>query len=243
MIDFLFRRIIGRKKRLLCFLNHYYNPNGPFKGKSATQRPEVRRLIVCRAIEQLRTSRFDIEIKVCGISEWGLINIDIPFTTLADPRHLIYASIERMVSQLESFDYFLNLEDDIYVPRETLVNAMDFDESEGCNELLHPNRMEIYQESKYCVDLRAMPGWTTMRRNYKGRHLAVAINPNSAFMLLSREKFAYAVRMVDLSFRGIIIGDFMASAYCNVHAPFTLWRSFNDLNFHFVEHLDRWEPL
>ena len=242
MIQALFTRFIRRQHRLLCFVNHYYNPSGPFRGKSSTNDPETRRAIVCKAIDSLRASGFDVDIKVCGVPKCGLVDIDIAFPDLADPRQLVFASIERMARQLNSYDYFLNVEDDIYVPRETLANVTDFDQSEGRTEILHPNRMETDAEGHYCVDLRAMPGWTTSRRKYKGRRLAVAINPNSAFMFFSRAKFAYAIQQVDLSFRGQIIGDLMASAYCNVHAPFTLWRSFDDPKFHLVEHLDRWEP-
>lgn len=241
MIDAMFKRFIGRQNRLLCFFNHYYNPGGPFRGKSATSNPEMRRAVVCNAMDCLRSSGFDIDLKVCGVPKCGLVDIDIAFPDLPDPRHLIFASIERMASQLHSYDYFLNVEDDIYVPRETLANAMEFDRTEGRTEILHPNRMETDAEGQYCVDLRAVPGWTTSRRNYKGRRLAVAINPHSGFMFFSRAKFTYAIQQVDLSFRSQIVGDFMASAYCNVHAPFTLWRSFDDPKFHLIEHMDRWQ--
>jgi hypothetical protein len=229
-----------RRNRLLCYVNHYYGQDSAFRGKSTTQGPAVRRAIVRRTIDSIRSSGLDIDLKVCGIRDHGLVDINIAFTDLPDPRHLVYASIERMASQLDPYDYFLNIEDDIYVPPETLANAMDFDRSESRTEILHPNRMETDAGGQYCVDLRVIPGWTTSGRNYKGRRLAVAINPHSGLMFLSREKFFYARQQVDLSSRALIIGSFMASAYCNVHLPFTLWRSFDDPKFHTVEHLDLW---
>jgi len=153
---------------------------------------------------------------------------------------LIYSSIAHMASYLDEYDYFLNIEDDIYIPPQTVRNVFAFDETSGVSEVLHPNRIEFEDGAPFCVDLRAMPGWTTSRRTFARHALAVALNPHSGLMLLSRAKFAYAQQHVDFRRRERIIGDLMASAYCNVHAPFALWRSFDDIGYHTVEHLDRW---
>lgn len=75
---------------------------------------------------------------------------------------------------------------------------------------------------------------------FRGRLLGVAYNPHSALLLLSRRKFKYALDHVDLSSRRRPIANLPESAFCNTHAPFTLWRSFDDLDFHTVDRLDNW---
>lgn len=211
-------------------------------GRSSTREPQVRREIVTRAVENLRTLPFDIDVKLCGLDGFALLELDLEFTPIEDPGHLVYATIERMALEINNYDYFLNIDDDILVPEQTLRNAMEFDRVASIAEILHPNRIEIDQKAgKYCVDLLAMPGWTTSRRRFDGRVLAVAANPHSALMFLSREKFLYALQHVDLSSRERLIAKLPESGFCNVHAPFTLWRSFADPDFHIVEHLDHWK--
>ena len=85
-----------------------------------------------------------------------------------------------------------------------------------------------------------MPGWTTQERKFRGRVFRVAVNPNSALLLLSRRKFAYALKYVDRAYRGIFIGGMMASAYAHFHKPLSLYRAFDQPDFHAVVHQDEW---
>jgi hypothetical protein len=145
-----------------------------------------------------------------------------------------------MAGEIPRYGYFLNIEDDIEVPAVTIANVIEFDRTASLAEVFHPNRLEIENGIPFCVDFRAVPDWTTSRRMFKGRRLAVANNPHSALMFLSQEKFRHACRHADLARRGTFYGGPMASAFCNVNAPFALWRSYDDLAFHHVVHLDPW---
>ncbi len=90
------------------------------------------------------------------------------------------------------------------------------------------------------MDLRALPGWTLQERRFAGHQLRTALNPHSALLVLSRAKLTYALRHIDLAFRGPVVGGPMASAYAHFHKPFTLWRCSDDLRYHSVVHLDDW---
>jgi hypothetical protein len=87
-----------------------------------------------------------------------------------------------------------------------------------------------------------MPGWTYQRRTYRGRELRIARNPHSALLILSRDKLRYALRHIDVAYRGRFLVWEMDSAFAYYHSPFCLYRSYGDLAFHTVAHLDRWSP-
>lgn len=236
----LFKR---RDPRVLAIVNHYFGEGGDFRGKSTTsQNVNARKKIVKKAISALSKIP-NIEIKVCGIKGCSLIDIDKNFSHLENPSFLVYETIEWMVSQLHNYDYFINIEDDILLDRETFYRIKEFDEKNLINECFHPNRVEYRNGREYCVDLEAMPGWTHMLKKYKNYNLRVALNPHSGISCLSKEKLAYAKRYVDFARRDIIIGHYMASAYANLHSPFILFRSFPDLSLHKVIHLDNWKQF
>jgi hypothetical protein len=118
---------------------------------------------------------------------------------------------------------------------------MRFQDRSEVHEVLLPNRLETAAEGlTYCVDLLAMPGWRGLHRDFEGLRLDVAQNPHSGLALLSRRQLDYAIRRVDLSRREVIFGDFIASAFANLHQPFLLWRTRDDEAAHYVLHLDHW---
>lgn len=221
--------------RVLCYVNHFYGSSPGFGGKSTSQTREVRRAAVMRTLAALRALEAEVTIRVCGVAGQALVPLDVEFQ-LEDPRLLVYESLVRMCGEREGFDYFINIEDDIEVPRATFRNVLDFDREAMVNECLHPNRLE----HEVCVDLQALPGWTLQERRFASHQLRPALNPHSALLLLSRAKLEYALRHVDLGFRGHVVGGPMASAYAHFHKPFTLWRCADDPKFHSVVHLDDW---
>ncbi len=228
--------------RILCYVNHYYGEPIAFSGRSTDSDAEGRHRAVSACLEGLRRIE-GAEVQVCGISGRSLEPVDIDFPGLrSTPSLLVYESLAHMAGRIhEGFDYFINIEDDILLPAETLANTVEFDRESLPNEVFLPNRLEYDEAGQpYCLDWRAMPGWTNQRRRFRGREIRVAHNPHSGVLILSPGKFRYALRHLDAGHRGRSIGAEMASAYAYYHSPFCLYRSYDDLSFHNVFHLDQW---
>ena len=68
----------------------------------------------------------------------------------------------------------------------------------------------------------------------------MALNPHSGVLILSRDKLRYALRYVDVSFRGPYLSSPTESALAYYLSPFSLFRPYEDLGFHTVTHLDRY---
>lgn len=227
--------------KVLCYVNHYFGEPVGFEGRSTDGDRDERRAVVEQCVEGLRRLP-GADVQVCGIEGRSLLPIDLDFSHVRDdPKLLIYESLAHMAGRLDDYDYVINVEDDILVPPETLANAIEFDRASLANEVLHPNRLEIDAAGEpFCVDLLAMPGWTHQRRTYRGRELRVALNPHSAVLILSRDKFRYALQHIDLAYRGRFLNYEMDSAFAYFHSPLSLYRPFEDVGFHTVTHLDRW---
>ncbi len=228
------------ERKILVYFNHYYNPKAEFPGKSSKQLREVRREIVQKCLDSLRSIP-NTHVFVCGIRDHALVPIDIDFSHLENPAHIVYASIEKMFKETENYAYFINIEDDILMDKKIIENISDFDiHNENVRDLWHPNRLEREDGNVYCPDFIAKPGWIGRIKKFNGSNLRIGINPHSGIMILSRAKMRFAHEKVNLQNREIIIGYYMASAYANVNAPFNLYRSL-DLEEHAVYHLDQWE--
>ena len=227
--------------RVLCYVNHYFGDPVGFDGRSTDTTNASRRSVVTACIDGLRALP-GAEVQVCGIEGRAIERIDIDFPAIRDaPRLLIYERLAHMAARLDEFDYFINVEDDVLVPPETFANVIEFDRGSLPNEILHPNRVEEDDAGRrFCVDLAAVPGWTYQRRTYQRRELRVARNPHSAILILSRDKFRYALQHIDLTYRGRFLRYEMDSALAYFHSPMSLYRPYEDLEFHTVTHLDRW---
>lgn len=227
--------------KLLCYVNHYFGTGVGFRGKSTDSNNTRRRAIVEQCIEQLR-GMGEIDVRVCGIPGCTLVPIDLEFPQIREtPTHLVYESLANMAQQVKDYDYFINLEDDIFLPSQTLMNSIEFDRTSCLNEVLHPNRLESSQSgSKYCVDIEASRRWTRQHRRWQGHELRVALNPHSGILLLSREKMKYALQNIDIAYREVFMPHAMESAFAHFLSPFCLYRSYSDLDFHYIIHLDRW---
>jgi hypothetical protein len=203
------------------------------------KRAKARKAYVEQAIAQARTIA-GAEVRVCGISGFALVDPDICFEQIRDkPLWLIYESLNHMARFIDEYDYFVNMEDDIFLPEDTFNNIIEFDKESIINEILLPNRLERNRDGNYCVDLSVMPGWAQQRKRFKGNDIRVALNPHSALTVLSKEKFKYALSHIDREFRKSILYNELDSAFAYFHSPFSLYRSEN-MNFHYVIHLDKW---
>jgi hypothetical protein len=237
------------KLRILCYVNHYFGPS-PFgqRYKSGSQRAETRKLYVERTIQAAREigdmeEVEKIDVKVCGIENKNLVPIDIDFSYLKDPTLLIFESICHMSEHVDTYDYFINIEDDMLLTRSVLGNIIEFDSQAFINECLHPNRIEVGEGKQVFLDPMGEPReWTTQQKEYKNRIIRVAMNPHSALLIFSQEKFKYCLDNVDIKWRGSVAGGGMASAFAHFHKPFSLYRPYDDLSFHTVIHQDRHHP-
>jgi hypothetical protein len=232
---------LNRKYKILCFVNHFYGANPHFIGKSSTQEATKRKKIVEECISELSNLE-NSSVKVCGIDGFSLVNIDIDFSHIKEnPTYLIYESINFMIRYINEYDYFINIEDDILFPKQTLLNVIEFDKTSLINEVLYPNRLELDESgNKFCVDLSAYGVWTLQRKLYLGKEIRVNANPHSGILIMSQAKLRYAISNIDLSFRGILIGKAMESAFAHFHSPFSLYRSFSNIDFHHIIHMDNW---
>ncbi|TGN18301.1 hypothetical protein [Leptospira idonii] len=236
--------------KILCHINHYFGQNEFFTGKSSlppgvepeevAKRASVRKKHVESVINQMK-SFGGIDVVVCGMKDYSLVPIDLDFSYIrSTPLLMIYESIDRMADKIDEYDYFINLEDDTFLTKETFENIVRFDKTSFVNEILLPNRLETDDSGNlYCVDIQALPGWTLQMKQFEGHSLKVALNPHSALVIFSKEKFKYALSHIDRSFRKNILANELDSAFAYYHSPFSLFRS-EDLSFHSVIHLDRW---
>jgi hypothetical protein len=236
--------------RILCYVNHFFGQNPHFLGKSSLQsglnrleiqrRADTRKMHVERVVAQAKLIG-NVDVKICGIKDYSLIPVDIYFDKIREkPLWLIYESLNHMANLIDEYDYFINLEDDIFLPQETFNNIVDFDKISQVNEILLPNRMEKSQDGKaYCVDLIPLPGWTQQKKKFNGNDLQVGFNPHSGLLILSKDKFQYALQFLDRDFRGVTLYNELDSAFAYFHSPFCLFRSRN-MDFHYVSHLDKW---
>jgi hypothetical protein len=236
--------------RILCYINHFFGENPDFEGKSSfskgleqkkrEERARTRRKLVVEAIGQL-TSHGNIDVKVCGIEGYSLVPIDIRFDHIRNsPIFLIYESLNHMSRFVDEYDYFINMEDDVLLPAETIANVVEYDKQSFLNEVLLPNRLEQSRQGNlFCVDTIAIPGWTQQRQRFGDHNLRVALNPHSGLLILSREKFKYCLARIDSAFRKPILHNELDSAFAYFHSPFSLYRS-EDIGFHYVIHLDNW---
>src|SRR5687768_16729076 len=130
------------KHKILCHINHFYGVNPLFTGKSTTQEAEVRKKIIEKCISSLKKLG-KVEIKICGIEPFALLDLDLKFQHLTeDPTQIVYESIYKLAEKIDEYDYFICIEDDILLPEQTFQNIIEFDSQSLLNEVLHPNRLE-----------------------------------------------------------------------------------------------------
>ena len=236
--------------KILCYINHFFGQNPHFLGKSSyppgtsaadvARKAEMRKRYVEQTIAQVRKLG-DVDVKICGIEGHSLVPLDITFEEIRNkPLWLIYESLNHMRQFVDQYDYFINLEDDIFIPEDTFQRITEFDKDALVNEVFLPNRLEQSAAGdRYCVDTMAIPGWTQQRKKFKGKNLRVALNAHSGLVILSREKFRYAMSRLDSGFRQSLLHNELDSAFAYFHSPFALYRS-EDTEYHYVVHLDKW---
>jgi hypothetical protein len=229
------------RPKILCHVNHYFGSTSQFVGRSTAGAPQTRERIVRTAVTRIQSLPYEIDIRICGFAREVLVPVDIDLSIIGEPQWIIYESIERMFKSIDDYDYFLNIEDDIFVNEDFVANALAFNAASEINEVYLPNRMEPRTNGAMaCVDLEAMPGWTGMHREFNGTMLDVAVNPHSGLFFLTQQQMHYAAGRISLNRREQFHGGYMASAYANMHSPFLAWRAKSNPMAHYVVHADNW---
>ncbi|PJZ58178.1 hypothetical protein [Leptospira barantonii] len=238
--------------KILVFINHFYGKNPYFVGRSSQiseknederKKKAERRLAHIKAtVDSLNTLGKKVEIKFCGYQGKSLVKLDFDFEKEIDkPTDIMYASLSKMGEFANRYDYFINIEDDILLSKETFDRIVSFDKNSNINEILHPNRMELDDHGNlFCIDLKCVPGWTYTQREFGGKVFRQAVNPHSGLAIFSKEKLKYALKNSDLKSKTIVLSKGMESAYASVHSSFILWRAYDDIGFHSVFHQDKW---
>lgn len=240
--------------RGLCLFVHYYNPAGPFGGRSRNQDPELRRLLVERSLFALRALR-DFEVRVCGHCGQALVPLDLDMSDRTDnPQLLVFEALQLLLEVRDQYDYFMVIEDDILFSSDVWHNVLRFDASLGLSSdqrwILHPNRIE-YRRSRtgsrqapFCIDLAVLRRRCGEPVAFEDRLLQEHENPHSGLLLVNRAKLDIIESEVDPTFRGTVIGGPMASAFAHYHRPFRLLRPIDGLDWHTIQHLDPmdWQP-
>ncbi|TGK21394.1 hypothetical protein [Leptospira kmetyi] len=238
--------------KILVLINHFYGKNPYFVGRSSqidgkdeakSKRKAERRLAHIKAtVDSLNTLGKKVDIKFCGYQGKSLVKLDFDFEKeIEKPTDIMYASLAKMGEFVNRYDYFINIEDDILLSKETFDRIVAFDKNSNVNEILHPNRMESDDQGNlFCIDLKCVPGWTYTQKIIFGKEFRQAVNPHSGLAIFSKEKLKYALKNSDLKSKTIVLSKGMESAYASVHSPFILWRAYDEVGFHSVFHQDKW---
>lgn len=236
--------------RCICLFVHYFNPSGPFGGRSKHQDPLIRQRIVERALFSLRALR-EFDVRVCGHASHSLVAVDFDLSErTANPQFLVFEALQMLQEFRESYDYFMVVEDDILMSADVWRNVLAFDAQygEASNQrwIFHPNRIEYrLGRTLFCIDLAVVRRRIGESILFEGRQLQEHENPHSGLLLVNRAKLHLIAQDVDPSFRGSVIGGPMASAFAYYHRPFRLFRCIDGFDFHIIQHLDamQWQPL
>jgi hypothetical protein len=235
--------------RCLCLFIHYFNPGGPFGGKSKHQAPELRRQIVERALFSLRALR-DLDVKVCGHGGHSLVPLDLDLAErTANPQFLVFEALQLLQELRHHYDQFLVVEDDLLLSADLFhtVERFNAEYASSCAHrwILHPNRIEYRNGgAPFCIDLAVVRRRLGEPLPFVGRQVQEHENPHSGLLLVNREQLAIIRQEVDPHFRGSLIGGAMASAFAHYHQPFRLFRFIDGLDRHTIQHLDPmdWQP-
>jgi hypothetical protein len=236
--------------RCLCLFIHYFNPQGPFGGKSKHQDPELRRHTVERALFSLRALR-NLDVRICGHGGHSLVPIDLDLADRTpNPQFLVFEALQLLQDYRHDYEQFLVVEDDLLIPADLFHNVDQFNTQYGISSehrwILHPNRIEFrHGDNLFCIDLAVIRRRLGEPLAFDGRLVQEHENPHSGLLLVNRDQLEIIRQEVDPRFRDSVIGGPMASAFAHYHKPFRLFRFIDGLDRHTIQHLDPmdWQPL
>jgi hypothetical protein len=212
-------------------------------GSYEIEKIDYRRQIVenCKSVLKVELGNLGAEYEVIylGIRDNNLVPLDFQ-VNLEDPRFLPWAAMDFAHSEIEKYDYICILEDDLELEEGLIRNLIHFETILDLNTVLIPNRIEVFKGIRYCTDLIAMPGWKGPKYEIAGRVVREPINIHSGFLFMSNEKFDLAYENRPFNTPTKIIGDYMASAFANLHANFRVLRPIPVVDEVTMLHHDNW---
>lgn len=229
--------------RCLCLFIHYFNPSGPFGGKSKHQDSELRRRTVERSLFSLR-ALCGLDVRVCGHGGNSLVPLDFDLADRThNPQFLVFEALHLLQELRHEYDQFLVVEDDLLVPADLFHNVeffnAQFGEASAYRWILHPNRIEFrHGVAPFCIDLAVVRRRVGEPLRFNGRIVQEHENPHSGLLLVNLDQLEIIRKEVDPRFRGSVIGGPMASAFAHYHKPFRLFRFIDGLDRHTIQHLD-----
>jgi hypothetical protein len=230
----------------LIVIPHFFkgesNQLGLF-GSSDLKNIETRKKYLQRCLSTVKSTfeslQIEYEICIIGINDSSLLHLDLS-VEVENPKHLPWIAMDFAYERSSFFDLVMVMEDDIEVNQKTIHQLIEFNTIQESNCILIANRIETYDKKEFCVDLLAMPGWKGNTLSKNGFKYRESINTHSGMILLSSSKFRIAYEQRPFNIPTRIIGDFMASAFANMHAYFQVVRAIPTSSEVTVFHLDSW---
>lgn len=172
--------------------------------------------------------------------------IEIREITDGDPMLIGFPAQEELFSQIDDFDWFLFIEDDIVLRDSFLLEKLEqFNQNCGCNNaILLPNRYELYEGVKNYIDftIDETLAWNKVSvLNIHGVKFAEWTNPHSGLYCLSQAQMQLWQQSGrqwgnrDLGFGG---PRESAATFCLLECFSVYKPHFSNLNFLEVEHYD-----
>jgi hypothetical protein len=192
-----------------------------------------------RLEEELSGLNVEFEVIYLGIKNNCLVPLQI-YVDPADPRFLPWLAFDYAFSKADEYDFICVLEDDLEIEFATLKKLLHFESIIDLETALIPNRIEVFEGIRYCTDLIAMPGWKGSTFEIDALTVREPINIHSGFLFLGREKFKKAYKERPFKNPTKIIGDYMASAFANIHANLRILRAVPLASTITVIHHDNW---
>ncbi len=236
----------SKRPKALILVPHYFNgmagTDVPF-GSSDIENESIRKSQVERCQSALNESfkalNIEYQIIKLGIKGYSLIELDLEIET-ENPRFLPWVAMDHANALSLGYDFVVVIEDDIEINATTLGAIILFNGQDQSDSILIANRVEQLLEEEFCTDLVAMPGWKSPAISLNGKSYREPINIHSGLLLMTSEKFRSAYKNRPFKEPTKIIGDYMASAFANMHAYFKILRALPTSSEVTVLHLDSW---
>jgi hypothetical protein len=236
----------SKRPKALILVPHYFNgvsgAHVPF-GSSDIENESIRKSQVesCQSAlnESFQALKIEYQIIKLGIKGSSLIDLDLELKT-ENPRFLPWIAMDHANTLSPDFDFVMVIEDDIQINSITLEAIISFNSQDESDSILIANRVEQILEEQFCTDLVAMAGWKSPAISLNGKSYREPINIHSGLLLLTSEKFRSAYTNRPFKEPTKIIGDYMASAFANMHAYFKILRALPTSSEVTVLHLDSW---
>ena len=231
--------------KALCLVPHFFGAGGYFGGSSSINAAKRRRRIVTRTIAQLKSLSviLDPTVLVYGVGDQSLVTPDVDVSARLDtPLRLVWLLFQDIEQQLDAYDYFLVVEDDILVPRGVIARMMSAAPDLGANEILFPNRLEFLHGLPLVPDLYFLQKWTGFSRDWNGERWHEAANPNSGFLFMNRAQMTSVCARNDFTKPevGADSYTYVDAAFSRAHRDFRLLRERTIIPRHCLFHQDSW---